>query len=327
MPVLQTATLKDLGVLSGDVTFRVSMRHTDIKVEGPNDPTPKRNKSSKAVPNNPSVTLGTLTSPSLQESAFHIPGMTGRAGSMDPNSRDGHLVGPGNGSNSSNSGNGENDGQRQTPAQDISSAMVEANQEIRQLREQQTQEALTDRVKRLSKSSDGTSDKDRFVRSMPLPFIPEPEEDAMMASSSTKESAGSMPTTSNVTTPTLATTATSSSITTPPQSQNDLVRQIAHRVSQQLKEAQERGEPTLNYHSLIAKEIVRGQRAGVLPISSENTTALPSLPHSPVTAVAGTGEVKMSFLERARSKNLPKWMRLSRKGPSSSSTKQEAPKA
>ena len=306
------------------------MRHTDIKVEGPNDATPKRNKSVKAVLSNPLAALGTPTSPSLEESAFQVPSMTGRAGAMDPSSRDGHLVGPGNGSGS-NSGNGDNDGQRQTPTQDINSAMVEANQEIRQLREQQTQEALTDRVKRLSKSSDGTSEKDRFVRSMPLPFIPEPGEDTMMSESSSKESAISMPTMSNVTTPTVATTATNSSITTPPQSHNDLVRQIAHRVSQQLREAQERGDRTLDYQSLIAKEIVRGQRAGVLPISPEgsrqNSASLPPPPQTPVATTAGAGEVKMSFLERARSKNsLPKWMRLSRKGPSSSSTKQDAPR-
>lgn len=334
LPVLQTATLKDLGILSGDVTLRVSMRHTDAKVEVPNDTTPKRNKSSKAVPSNPLVALGTPNSPSLEESAFHVPTMTGRAGAVDTSSRDGHLVGPGNGAGS-NSGNGESEGQRQTPTQDINSAMVEANQEIRQLREQQTQEAMTDRVKRLSKSSDGTSEKDRFVRSMPLPFIPEREENGMMAGPSKRELAISTPTMSNITTPTLATTATNSSMTTPPLSHNDLVRQIAQRVSQQLREAQERGEPTLNYHSLIAKEIVRGQRAGTLPVSPENcrqnseyvekTASLPPPPLLPQTPVAitaaGAGEVKMSFLERARSKNsLPKWMRLSKKGPSSSST-------
>jgi len=50
-------------------------------------------------------------------------------------------------------------------------------------------------------------------------------------------------------------------------SPQEVVRQIAHRVSQQLREAQLRGEPTLDYHTLIAQEIVKEQKAGILPVS------------------------------------------------------------
>ena len=90
-----------------------------------------------------------------------VPSLTPRAGVVAPVCRDGHLPSSGTGGNGS-----DGESNRQTPTQDISAAMIEANQEIRQRLEQQTQEALTDRVRCLSKDSDSSSDKDRFLRSM-----------------------------------------------------------------------------------------------------------------------------------------------------------------
>ena len=148
--------------------------------------------------------------------------------------------------------------------------MVEATQEIRQLREQQTQEALTDRVKRLSKSADGSSsDKDRFVRSMTL--YEEPDE--ILVPSRGLAATHKAPTLPRTASPLSNTVSTQMSMPQQPQPQqqqlpqDDLVRQIAQRVSQQLKLAQLRGDSGLNYHSLIAQEIVKEQRAGSLPIS------------------------------------------------------------
>ncbi|KAG0330151.1 hypothetical protein BGZ99_008014 [Dissophora globulifera] len=178
----------------------------------------------------------------------------GRTDSFTIRFREGHLGGPGNNgssSNDNNNGTGSGDGQRQTPSQDISSAMVETTQEIRQLREQQTQEAMTDRVKRLSKSAEGSSDKDRFVRGMDSPYRP------MVAPLSPV----SPPAPSRHQEP-------QTSLAPVAVSQHDaLVRQIAHRVSQQLKEAQQRGDSATTYRELIAQEIAKGQRAGVLPAS------------------------------------------------------------
>ncbi|KAF9954656.1 Tether containing UBX domain for GLUT4 [Mortierella alpina] len=164
-----------------------------------------------------------------------LPDMTSRAGSIEIEDRRGHLVAPSPGASA--------DIQRQTPVQDMNSAMIEANQEIRQLREQQTQAALTDRVKRLSKASD-SSDRERFVRSLPPgAFTEEPDSEMDLDSSHTPRSespfAGAA-------------------------SQDDVVRQIAHRVSQQLRQVQQRGG-SMDYHSLIAQEIEKEQRAGVLP--------------------------------------------------------------
>lgn len=102
--------------------------------------------------------------------------------------------------------------------------MIEANQEIRQRLEQQTQEALTDRVRCLSKNSDSSSDKDRFLRSM-------------HGTSPNKKS-----------------------------QQDDIVRQIALRVSRMLKEAEERGEAALDYQTLIAQEIAKEQQTGMLDL-------------------------------------------------------------
>lgn len=164
-----------------------------------------------------------------------LPDMTSRAGSIENADRRGHLVAPSPGASA--------DIQRQTPVQDMNSAMIEANQEIRQLREQQTQAALTDRVKRLSKASD-SSDRERFVRSLPPgAFTDEPDSEMDLDSSHTPRSGSPF-----------AATA----------SQDDVVRQIAHRVSQQLRQVQQRGG-SMDYHSLIAQEIEKEQRAGVLP--------------------------------------------------------------
>ncbi|KAF9942085.1 Tether containing UBX domain for GLUT4 [Mortierella alpina] len=163
------------------------------------------------------------------------PEMTSRGGSIENADRRGHLVAPSPGASA--------DIQRQTPVQDMNSAMIEANQEIRQLREQQTQAALTDRVKRLSKASD-SSDRERFVRSLPPgAFTEEPDSEMDFDPSHTPRSESPF-----------AATA----------SQDDVVRQIAHRVSQQLRQVQQRGG-SMDYHSLIAQEIEKEQRAGVLP--------------------------------------------------------------
>lgn len=148
-----------------------------------------------------------------------VPSLTPRAGVVVPICRDGHLPSNGTGGNGSDS-----ESNRQTPTQDISAAMIEANQEIRQRLEQQTQEALTDRVRCLSKNSDSSSDKDRFLRSMH----------------------GTSPSKKN--------------------QQDDIVRQIALRVSRMLKEAEERGEAALDYQTLIAQEIAKEQQAGMLTL-------------------------------------------------------------
>ncbi|KAF9918806.1 hypothetical protein FBU30_011272 [Linnemannia zychae] len=148
------------------------------------------------------------------------PSLTARTGFVASVCRDGHLPSGGNGGNGS-----DNESNRQTPAQDISAAMIEANQEIRQRLEQQTQEALTDRVRCLSKSSDSSSDKDRFLRSM------------RSDSSPSKKS-----------------------------QQDEIVRQIALRVSRMIKEAEERGETALDYQTLIAEEIAKEQQEGTLPL-------------------------------------------------------------
>ncbi|KAH7044979.1 hypothetical protein BKA57DRAFT_516541 [Linnemannia elongata] len=148
-----------------------------------------------------------------------VPSLTPRAGVVAPVCRDGHLPSNGNGGNGS-----DGESNRQTPTQDISAAMIEANQEIRQRLEQQTQEALTDRVRCLSKNSDSSSDKDRFLRSM------------------------------------------HGSPTSKKNQQDDIVRQIALRVSRMLKEAEERGEAALDYQTLIAQEIAKEQQAGMLTL-------------------------------------------------------------
>lgn len=208
-----------------------------------------------------------------------IPGMTARGGSLDVmnTKREGNIIIPG--ASASSSGNSDGDTPRQTPAQDMNSAMIEASQEIRQLREQEAQAALTDRVKRLSKTGE-SSDKDRFSRS--LQFAEPPmiaigsSSTAGPSSSSTLASTGiSAPFTEEPVMDMEADFDTSTDASPHPiplrsasvPSPQEVVRQIAHRVSQQLREAQLRGEPTLDYHTLIAQEIVKEQKAGILPVS------------------------------------------------------------
>ncbi|KAF9432797.1 hypothetical protein BGZ76_010312 [Entomortierella beljakovae] len=197
-----------------------------------------------------------------------LPMMGGRTGSVDNMFRDGHLVGPGNTGGSSGDGNGDgNDGgaPRQTPTQDISSAMVETNQEIRQLREQLEQQAMTDRVKRLSKTSDSAADKDRFVRSMD--YTHPMDDSAGMGMGMGMGSSSSSILNNNITTSPGSESPkfTSTAATSP--GQEEIVRQIAQRVSQKLKEAAQRGDTTASYQALLAEEIVKEQLAGVLPVS------------------------------------------------------------
>ena len=168
-------------------------------------------------------------------------GLTPRAGDVEASNRENSVQIEGS--------SGDLNMQRQTPAQDMTSNMIEINQGIRRHQEQQTQAALTDRVKRLSKASD-SSDRDRFVRSLP-PGSPTTE-------AFTEEPEGFM----DVDTPQPRSESPNSSL---PNHEQEVVRQIAHRVSQQLRDAQKRGDSTMDYHSLIAQEIEKEQKAGVLP--------------------------------------------------------------
>lgn len=170
-----------------------------------------------AQPNNDETLSENISIPTPY--TMPVPSLTPRAGVVAPVCRDGHLPSSGTGGNGS-----DGESNRQTPTQDISAAMIEANQEIRQRLEQQTQEALTDRVRCLSKNSDSSSDKDRFLRSM------------------------------------------HGSPTGKKNQQDDIVRQIALRVSRMLKEAEERGETALDYQTLIAQEIAKEQQAGMLTL-------------------------------------------------------------
>ncbi|KAI1318705.1 hypothetical protein EDD11_005998 [Mortierella claussenii] len=235
---------------------------------------------------------------------IQVPEMSSRAGSVHRNSRDGQPGGPSGGAGGGNTpsdGSNPNDGSnsnetRQTPVQNISSAMLEANQEIRQLREQQTQEAMTDRVKRLSKSPDAASDKDRFARSMTtsldvgvepefMPLLPHPpplQQPRTMPSNPPTKLPPLPPWTLRAIAPTAATSAPAAATlisvsvapteSTAPSSVAQyglLARQIAHRVSQQLREAQKRGETSATtYHFLLAQEIIKTQRTRILAISS-----------------------------------------------------------
>ncbi|KAG0217106.1 hypothetical protein BGX33_011443 [Mortierella sp. NVP41] len=162
-----------------------------------------------------------------------VPSLTARAGTGALTCRDGPLP-----SNAGSGGNGsDGDSNRQTPAQNINAAMIEANQEIRQRLEQQTQEALTDRVRCLSKNSDSSSDKDRFLRSMQIDGYNNNNNN----NQGTKKNQ---------------------------QQLNDIVRQIALRVSRMLKEAEDRGEAPLDYQTLIAQEIAKEQQTGLNPLDS-----------------------------------------------------------
>ncbi|KAG0271835.1 Tether containing UBX domain for GLUT4 [Linnemannia exigua] len=87
-----------------------------------------------------------------------VPGFTSRSGDVEASTRETSVHIEGN--------SGDINMQRQTPTQDMTISMVETQQGVRRRQEQETQAALTDRVKRLSKASD-SSDRDRFVRSLP----------------------------------------------------------------------------------------------------------------------------------------------------------------
>ncbi|KAI1312241.1 Tether containing UBX domain for GLUT4 [Mortierella claussenii] len=302
IPTLKTTTLQSAGLFKGNAVFRVIMRVTDAGIEdfmedierdysrpvaansapaaeqpSPSEltvsstpasapiststsfPSPPAKQASSSGPSTP---VGQFTTDKTEgekdfvvtKEAYHggsasdlginpqdvqgsLPGMTGRSGSIDPITREGNVIGPSPGASM------DIDIQRQTPVQDMNTAMIEASQEIRQLREQQTQAALTDRVKRLSKASD-SSDRERFVRSLPPgAYTEEPISELDSESTQTR----------------------SESPTSMLPSQQDVVRQIAHRVSMQLKEAQQRGDSTMDYQTLIAQEVEKEQRAGVLP--------------------------------------------------------------
>ncbi|KAG0254308.1 hypothetical protein BG011_005823 [Mortierella polycephala] len=264
---LKVTTLEQAGLTSGNAALRVVMRYKSSGIEKYIEEIERDYSQPKAVTSTSSTFKQPMLSsppPPQQSAETQVPGMTGRTGAIQSNSRDGNQVGPGAGGGSGSAGGAGGpgaaggaggaggDNQRQTPTQDISSAMVEATQEIRQLREQQTQEALTDRVKRLSKSSEGSSDKDRFVRCM----MPELTLDTPPCTNIE----------SDISHPPRRYSPTSLA-QIPLSQQEELVWQIARRVNQQLKEAQMRGDSNLNYHSLIAQEIVREQKAGVLPNS------------------------------------------------------------
>ncbi|KAF9966220.1 Tether containing UBX domain for GLUT4 [Mortierella alpina] len=266
---LKSTTLEQAGMVSENATMRVIMRHKSSGIEKymeelePGRSLPKGDVApTSSMQTRPAFADRTNDVP---VAPVRAPEIRGRIGSIFRRTRDGApSAPPHNGGSPSNRSDGGSPSQ--TPTQDINSAMVEATQEIRQLREQQTQEALTDRVKRLSKSADGSSsDKDRFVRSMTL--CDEPEE-ILMASPqhSTTHKTPPLPRTASPISTTVS-TQTSMPQQQQPLPQDDLVRQIAQRVSQQLKLAQLRGDSGLNYHSLIAQEIVKEQRAGSLPIS------------------------------------------------------------
>ncbi|KAF9582032.1 Tether containing UBX domain for GLUT4 [Lunasporangiospora selenospora] len=280
---LKTTTLQLAGLLRGNAVFRVLMRYTDAGIEdfreeierdysretatinAQNSPA-SSSSSSAPEPTTPAFNTTTVHSGQvltdktagekdfiLSRDAYHggassdlvnpqgvpVPGMTSRTGSIDPDSREGNMAAP------IPSGGIDLNLQRNTPVQDMNTAMIEANQEIRQLREQETQAALTDRVKRLSKASD-SSDRERFVRSLPPGAF-------------TEEPVSEM----DVDTPQPRSESPNAALP----SQQDLVRQIAHRVSQQLRNAQKRGDSTMDYYALIAQEVEKEQKAGALPPS------------------------------------------------------------
>ncbi|KAI8345828.1 hypothetical protein B0O80DRAFT_471594 [Mortierella sp. GBAus27b] len=313
---LKTTTLEQAGADNGPFVVQIAMRYTnsgidkfldEIDSSSPQDlaalsPSPlaqppqeemttttndstattiappaiQRNQSGRKSRTFPSY------SPGSQGRLSGIPEILGRVGSVRNRfRRDGHLGGPGK-DPSNGEATGDSGMSRQSPVQDMNNAMIEANQEIRQLIEQQTQEAMTDRVKRLSKSSESNQDKERFARSMSTSWIPSiPEHDIVPLVEPQHNPiiiplpSAAFDQDSPMKTPTLTPTP-------PPMEQDaqqpkpsstmqhdELVRMIAHRVSQQLKDAQQRGEAsaTADLRSLIAQEIVKEQRAGVLPIS------------------------------------------------------------
>ncbi|KAF9113956.1 hypothetical protein BGX27_000419 [Mortierella sp. AM989] len=267
---LKSTTLKRAGLESENTILRVMMQPTNYGIESYMDDIEGEHPLHSTIDGR--VSSQRCQSPlhqsfNLQQQAsISTPMMGGRRGSITNIFRDG----PGNTGGSSNdggAGGSGGDAPRQTPTQDISSAMVEASQEIRQLREQQTQEAMTDRVKQLSKTSDNIADKDRFVRSMDF-YQPMNGDGAGMGMG--MGSSMMMEPERNVPAPAMAPPSPESSSPTPGL-HDDIVRQIAQRVSQKLREAVQRGDSATNYHSLLAEEIAKGQLSGVLPISPSDS--------------------------------------------------------
>ncbi|KAF9133325.1 hypothetical protein BGW39_010029 [Mortierella sp. 14UC] len=231
---------QSLGIWGLDIASQLSPSSSSSATQLSSSPVPttsasssSNNNNTSAPPTTPSFIPAPVEQPNNDKSlsgnvsiptpfTMPVPSLTARTGHVGSVCRDGHLPSSGGGGNGS-----DGESNRQTPTQDISAAMIEANQEIRQRLEQQTQEALKDRVRCLSKNSDSSSDKDRFLRSMHVD--------------------GSNPTKKH-------------------QQQDDIVRQIALRVSRMLKEAEERGETALDYQTLIAQEIAKEQQGGMLAL-------------------------------------------------------------
>ncbi|GJJ72320.1 tether containing UBX domain for GLUT4 [Entomortierella parvispora] len=344
IPTLKTTTLQLAGLLKGNSVFRVMMRFTDASIEDFMEEIEKDYSKASAAPESASPAAGAqstqdaarasssppspaavaASAPSaasthahssahqtkrttdktagekdfiIAQEAYHggssadltvnLQGQeapTGRSGDVEILSREGHMAAPAHGAVPM-------DIDRPTPTQDMNALMVQANQEIRQLREEQTQAAMTDRVKKLSKASD-SDDRERFVRSLPpgAGLIEEPASNQMDIDPQHPRSE-------------------SPSSTLP--DQQELVRQIAHRVSQQLRDAEKRGDGGMDYHALIAQEIEKEQLAGSLPTtptgSRQNSVhrskdegdaspRLVSAPGSPQTrASAKTGEEEAPF--------------------------------
>lgn len=260
---LKTTTLQLAGLIKGSIVFRVMMRYTDASIEDfmedieqdysqPSEPAPSQ---SSHTPEKSASESGTFIRDKTagEKEAFSVskdsyqggemginsqgkptPGITtSRSGTVESTHRD-HMVAP---------PQVDIDLQRQSPMQDLNVEMIETTQGIRHRQEQEAQAALTERVKRLSKSSD-RSDMDRFVRSIPLTEEPASELDA-------------------------------ESLSTNVPIEQDVIHQIAKRVSMQLKEAKQRGDSTADYHNLhnlIAQEVAKEQRAGSLPTGSRSNT-------------------------------------------------------
>ncbi|KAF9087833.1 Tether containing UBX domain for GLUT4 [Mortierella sp. AD031] len=277
---LKTTTLQLAGLVRGNSAFRVLMRYTDAgiddfleDIEGdfsqstitvsasapisqsrPQSQSPSQPERQATLPKPVTPTRQFTTDKTAGEGGGYkiaheayqggntpAPGITPRPGEIEALTRETSIQIEGTG--------GDLNMQRQTPVQDMASNMVEINQGIRRHQEQQTQAALTDRVKRLSKASD-SSDRDRFVRSLPP--------GAAVSEEFTEEPEGDM----DVDPPYRRSESPNSSLPNP---QHEVVRQIAHRVSQQLRDAQKRGDSGMDYHTLIAQEIEKEQKAGVLP--------------------------------------------------------------
>ncbi|KAG0236926.1 Tether containing UBX domain for GLUT4 [Actinomortierella wolfii] len=345
---LKTTTLQLAGLTSGNALMRVLMRYTDASIDDfmeeitkeyprpgvstcangstPSSPqlanstasprsasTPQptalaqpadEEPSSMEIDPTPTSLTRNATAPTVSEHSqpapFVVPLMTARSGSVMSDTREGIVLSPGASASNPNNGSIE----RPSAEESINTAMIEANHEIRQLREQQAQAVITDRVKRLARAQDGT-DRDRFSRSISYAdFTEEPaelEESQQVVASPTVETAPHAP---------LRAFPRSESPVSSVQSQEELVRQIARRVSQQLRSATARGDSTLDRYSLIAQEIEKEQRSGTLPISPggsrQNSMCLPkSKSPSPPSRQDSTSSESSQPAAASRSTPLP----------------------